>query len=224
MSDSETERLHCNRCGHKTEHVKVAKHRYADSEDIPPWTSIDWLHVYEMFACRGCNEVLVRQRFYFSEWAPDEVEETFYPPRVSRRYPEWKDQIRIEGLASLLEEVYAALHADSRCLAMMGARAIVDMVILNQVGDVGTFTDKLKALQSGGFLSGNGRKILEAALNVGNAASHRGFCPEPEHVHHVMEIVENLVHSTLLLPLADELNAVTPKREKNSQMQNESRK
>ena len=38
-----------------------------------------------------------------------------------------------------LDEVYAALHAGSYCLAMMGARALIDVALVSKVGDQGTF-------------------------------------------------------------------------------------
>ena len=112
----------------------------------------------------------------------------------------------------IFDEVYAALHADSRSLAMMGARALVDMVILEKVGDVGSFPQKLTALEGGGYLSRSNRETLEAALDVGNAAAHRGHRPKPEHVQSVMDIVENLIQSTLLHSISAEIKGATPKR------------
>jgi hypothetical protein len=63
---------------------------------------------------------------------------------------------------------------------------------------------------SEGYLGKRHREVLD----VGNAAAHRGHCPKPNHVQHVMEIVENLLHSIVIEPLATELMAATPKRRK----------
>jgi len=88
------------------------------------------------------------------------------------------------------------------------------MVILDLVGDAGTFKDKLEKLKDEEYLAPKQIKVLDAALDVGNAASHRGHKPQRKHVVHVMDIVENLLHSTILEPVADELKAATPPRKK----------
>jgi hypothetical protein len=191
----------------------VHEHRQHDSEDVATDFSVDWSDYYVMYECGGCQDVVVRRRSYFSEWDHGEFKEAYYPPRIARRLPAWKDQLS-DDLIQMLEEVYGALHGDSRSLAMMGARALVDMVILNEVGDVGTFVQKLNALETKGILSAQQREILAAALDVGNAAAHRGHRPQSEHVQHVMEIVENLLHQTTLGSLAKELENATPKRKK----------
>lgn len=84
-----------------------------------------------------------------------------------------------------------ALQANSGRLAMMGARALIDMTILDQIGDAGSFKQKLDVLEEDGFISSKNREILEAALEVGNAASHRGYCPPDIHINQVVDIVEN---------------------------------
>jgi len=180
-SKDKTERIHCNQCGNKTKHLVVATRKHHGSEPHDEQYDISWSTIYDVFECCGCEEVSLRRRFYFSEWNPGDVEITYYPPRIGRRLPPWKNDLPDE-MVSLLEEVYTALQADSRSLAMMGARALIDMVILKEVGDVGSFAQKLAALQKGGFLSDKNRELLDAALDVGNAASHCGHCPESKHV------------------------------------------
>lgn len=57
---------------------------------------------------------------------------------------------------------------------MMGARACLDMYMNITVGDVGNLTEKLRALVESGHLRKIGTGILDAALQAGHAASHRG--------------------------------------------------
>lgn len=206
-----TERIHCNQCGQKTKHLLIASRTQSGSEPYDDEYDITWETIYDLFECRGCDEVTLRRRVYFSEWEQGAVETTFYPPRVARRLPPWKDALPTD-IRSLMEEVYTALQADSRGLAMMGARALIDMVVLKEVEDVGTFEQKLKALQAAGFLSKTNGELLSAALDVGNAASHRGYRPEPEHVRHVVDIVEHLLQATLLREVVKDLKDATPKR------------
>ena len=215
MSDTKQEvaRIHCNQCGHETKHLTLLTRTHRGSEVVDQYHGIEvsWSTIYDVFECCGCEDVCLRRRFYFSEWNHGEHESNFYPPRISRRFPKWKDDLPSD-METLLEEVYAALHADSRSLAMMGARALIDMVILDKVGDKGSFPKKLSALQSDGYLSEKNRETLEAALDVGNAASHRGHRPKPEHVENAMDIVENLLQSTVLQNVTDDLKKATPQR------------
>ncbi|WP_447733569.1 DUF4145 domain-containing protein [Pseudomonas shirazensis] len=114
---------------------------------------------------------------------------------------------------SLLSEIYTALHADSRRLAMMGARALVDMYMNDAVGDIGGFDRKLAQLVTAGLLGDQDKKILIAALEAGHAAAHRGYLPEADQVSHVMDIVENLLQKHTLTSSAEALNRHTPSRQ-----------
>ncbi len=212
-SENKIERIHCNKCGHKTKHIIVATRRQDGSEPYDREYSISWTTIYDMLECQGCEEITVCRRFYFSEWNRGDVQINYYPPRIARRLPLWKDDLPDE-IVSLLEEVYAALQANSRSLAMMGARALIDMVILQKVGDVGSFPQKLTALEKAGFLSDKNREVLEAALDMGNAAAHRGHRPNSKHVRSVMDIVENLLQATILQTIVDDLKKATPPRRK----------
>jgi len=164
-----------------------------------------------MLECDGCQSITLRRRHDFSE--SDGPEFTYYPPRASRQLPVWRGKLPSE-IVDLLKEVYSALHADSRRLAMMGARTLIDMFALDLVGDVGNFPQKLDKLENKGVLSKKNRTVLEAALDVGNAASHRGHRPTSQHLEYVMDIVENMLQASVLEPMADELKAATPKRKK----------
>lgn len=87
------------------------------------------------------------------------------------------------------------------------------MVMVEKVGDVGTFKQKLKKLQDAGFVGAQNVAVLEAALDVGNAAAHRGHAPKATEVNAVMDIVENLLHAVYVLPgMANSLKKSTPPR------------
>jgi len=95
----------------------------------------------------------------------------------------------------------------------MGARAVVDMVILNKIGDAGSFQHKLQEMQERGFVARQSREFLAAALEAGSAAAHRGFEPKEEELAHVMDIVENLLQAVYVLQdAAAELRKATPPR------------
>jgi Arc/MetJ family transcription regulator len=116
-------------------------------------------------------------------------------------------------IKNLMSEVYAALHNDSRRLALMGARTIVDLLLVDKVGDAGSFAVKLHKLEAQGFIGKQSIVILGAALDAGSAAAHRAYKPTIEHLNQVMDIVENLIQSVYVLDkAATEIRGSTPKR------------
>jgi hypothetical protein len=113
----------------------------------------------------------------------------------------------------MIHEIYRSLDANNLRLPMMGARTLIDMLMVDKVGDVGTFDEKLKKLEGLGVISSRNREVLAAALDVGNAAAHRGHAPKTEEVNAVMDIVENLLHAVYVLPkMAEDLKKNTPPR------------
>jgi hypothetical protein len=124
----------------------------------------------------------------------------------------WKDKLPKQILA-VVEEVYRALQADSPRLATIGARTIIDLVILDKVGDVGTFVEKLTALEKQGYVGRKNREFVAAALEAGSAAAHRGIAPQVDDLNRVMDIVESLLESVYVLEeLAQHLRQTTPAR------------
>ena len=204
------QRLHCNECRGTKWHKLLKETHDQGSEPYDEDYRIWWHIVHQMFECCGCKSVVVRRSHEFSEWDYPDVR--LFPPPVSRHKPEWFYQIP-GSMLSLFKEIYNSLAADTRALPMMGARALLDMVIVDKVGDVGTFNDKLKALESQGFISKKNRETLDAALDAGSAAAHRGYAPKLEEVHAVMDIVENLLQAIYVLDkIAVEIKKSTPAR------------
>ena len=210
---SKTEWIHCNKCLHKTKHSIFAEHSRTTTEpsryeDYYYW----WETTHTLLMCCGCESITLRRKFIFSEMDDgDEAKEEFYPPQVSRRLPDWHEELPSE-LQELLNEVYTALHSDSRRLALMGARTVIDMFVLDKIGDVGTFKQKLQALVENGYLGSQQRDILDVALDAGNAAAHRGYKPSPEVLNHVIDVVESLVQSYALEKASKSVKEAIPSR------------
>ena len=100
-------------------------------------------------------------------------------------------------------------------MAVMGARALVDMAIMDKVGDKGSFDQKLSALEEEGFVSKRNREVLTAALDAGNASAHRGHKFEAREVNQIMDIVENLLQAIYALEdAAQNLKTATPPRKR----------
>jgi hypothetical protein len=209
---------HCNECGQETKHdiVHQAKRvRTYDQDQYPVDVGSNWT----ILQCGGCEEVAMRRVDWCSE---DDRQDgpnnpTFFPARVSRRKPVWLTRDDAPSTyIGMLDEVYAALHADSRRLAMMGARAIIDVVITRTVGDQGNFAKGLDELEERELIGKRDRSIIEAAIDAGSAATHRGHQPTADDVNVVIDIVERMIQAELLEAKAKALAAATPSRTRRS--------
>jgi hypothetical protein len=202
----------CRHCVRETKHLVIGTRKTSDRADVDGVGPISWEDKYEMLECAGCETVSLRQTHWSSE--DPELEVVHYPPAVSRPIPRWRYKAPY-SISDLIGEVYAALHNDSRSLALMGARTILDLILVDKVGDVGRFSAKLKKLEEQGFVARQSRTILEAALDAGSAAAHRGYKPTPRQLNQVMDIVENVLQSVYVLEKAAEaLRKTTPPRHK----------
>lgn len=210
------EPAHCNECGRETKHEVVAEREQPGSQFIEAdrYTGagfeINWRTTYYLLECCGSEAVSVKRTHWFSE-NPETLEVEYFPPRVSRRPPDWLGDTSSE-IQDLMGEIYSALQANSRRLAMMGARAVLDIFMQGKVGDTGGFQSKLQALEKGGYITTRDRKVLAAVLEAGNAAAHRGHNASPKQVEYVIDIVEHVLQGDLLEPAADELARTTPRR------------
>jgi hypothetical protein len=188
----------------------LASRRVKGSEEIETYGPIYWWDQYELLECCGCEAVCMRHTSYFEPTGETTV--TTYPPQVTRRRPHWLTEVP-RPVDTLINQVYQALDSNSRTLALMGARAVLDMVLTKSVGDLGTFPAKLDALQKSGAIGAKNRKFLEAVLDAGSAAAHRGYQPSTDDVGAVMDIVENLLQAVYHLDsLAEQLKKSTPPR------------
>jgi hypothetical protein len=210
------EQVHCNQCGGPTWHDILTERFQQGSEDVGEGISIEWVTRWTTLECRGCEAVCLRKSFWLSEWGHDALwDNEFFPPPTSRRPPRWFADLP-EGDRALMAEIYAALHAGSRRLTLMGARAMVDVIMQRHVGDLGSFERQLAALQEDGIISDREHLVLEAALDAGSAAAHRGHAPSIEDAETVIDVVENMLQADRLTTGAQRLRERTPPRQRGS--------
>jgi Domain of unknown function (DUF4145) len=206
-----TVRVHCNSCGRETKHAVRCAYTMVRGDYIEDINStLEEKETFETLQCLGCEEITVRQSAEHEAYG--QAVPQFYPPRISRRTPAWIDKLP-HKIRKIVDEVYRALQANSPVLATMGARTILDLVILDKVGDVGTFSEKLAALEQQGYVGRKNREFVLAALETGSAAAHRGIAPKVDDLNRVMDIVESLLESIYVLEeAAKHLRDVTPSR------------
>ncbi len=201
---------HCNSCSRETNHQILATRKRKIEGYDERVGDLLWEDTFEMLECCGCETISMRLSSWFEPTEKTDV--THFPPAVSRRPPPWSESLP-KKLNALLGEVYASLHIDSRRLAMMGARALIDMLMLEKVGDVGSFVQKLEALERQGLIGKKNREVLAVALDAGNAAAHRGHKASKAEVDAVMDIVENVLQAVYQLePLSKSIKKSIPPR------------
>jgi hypothetical protein len=103
-----------------------------------------------------------------------------------------------EIVCEIMDEVYRALPNNSRRLVAMGARATLEHVMIDKVGDVGNFTVKMDEMEKDGYLSRRQRMDLDTILEAGHATIHRGWKPTDEQISTVLDITERLIESTYI--------------------------
>jgi hypothetical protein len=127
--------------------------------------------------------------------------------------PVWVEQLP-EGLRELLKETFQAKEQGWNRLAAMGIRAMFDMVSTEALQvDAGGFKRKLEDMVREEHIALTQHQNLNALVETGHAAAHRGFNPTPEMVDSMWGIAMNALESFFVLkPKAQKLMADTPAR------------
>ena len=98
-------------------------------------------------------------------------------------------------------------------LIAMGVRAVIDVILNLEIGDVGGFDEKLKALLGKGLISARQRELLATVVDAGSAAGHRGFKPNIVLIDAMIDTVENLLHSQYIVdPMVEQQKLNIPPR------------
>jgi hypothetical protein len=94
----------------------------------------------------------------------------------------------------------------------MGVRTVIDMYLVEKIGDTGSFASKLTSLEKQGLISSAQKKLLAAAIEAGNASSHRGYSPSEETIHSITDILEYLLNASILETKIEKISSATPPR------------
>jgi hypothetical protein len=200
-------KAHCNNCLGLTNHVVLHKHLTSWSDDV-----ISGGDEYCLIRCAGCDLVHLKHDNWFSEDYDHEtgpnITTVYYPPAVSRRRPSWlHDPLGpfIFGnteIEKLLEEIYSALQSDSRRLAVMGIRALLELVMIQQVGDNGQIGKNVDKFLEQGYVSKINQEVFRFQLiEAGHAAMHRQYVPERMDIEVLMQITESLIETIYVHPV-----------------------
>ena len=112
----------------------------------------------------------------------------------------------------ILQEIYISVNEKLFTLSLTGIRTLLDIYIVDKIGDVGTFKQKLDKLVAEGIITSSKAKVLEAAIDAGNASAHRGYRPDQETLFQILDIMENLLHSEIVDRSVNKIKQSTPRR------------
>lgn len=217
------EKLYCSNCDNKTNQELIFKDANFSPLKIllrnEEWTEINEAYVitatiWKLSKCKGCEQINIE---ITSRTNPDGSDDKVlhFPKKIIRKTPDWIDIIPIKYL-KIMNEIYQAIDYDLYTLALIGTRTLLDQFITDKIGDIGTFKQKINALQQNNFITQNKIQVIEVALDAGNAAAHRGYTPDKKTLFQVLDIVENLLHSELVdRPINDIRTKIPNKRSNN---------
>lgn len=212
-------RSHCNQCSGVTAH-KVLHSEVLEDEDEERFYSYE---AFETQACGGCGALKFVVRSADDSDRSGEYDEAghplffeserSFPPVPFRRRPSLGWNGIPQKIQRVLHEVYAACDSKLLTLAAMGVRTIIDTFADLNVGDVGTFDQKLDELLEKQFITKQDRQYLSVVVDAGNAAAHRGGIFSAEQVNHMLDTVEHLLQARYTFKEPSRaLKKATPKR------------
>lgn len=221
VSELKTMKANCRLCGADKNHFVRAEHEETNDYDDGEWGRSR----HSIVQCMGCENLSVVIATTCSYWEdieyddrgrpvrrnyPEEIDQ--FPPQTYRKKPDWSGELP-DDIDETLDEVYVAMQNKCLRLASLGSRTVIDLMIVELVGDKGTFRDKLNQLESKGWMGEKNTAFLFSALDAGNASAHRGHSPSVKIMNMVMDILENVLQAAFILGKhGDEIRKNTPPR------------
>lgn len=226
MTDAaQSTKAHCNSCGPFRTHkiLAMVEKRWDDDEG-----RIDGTDRYHLLECAGCERITLRHESWNSYETDDDghsiATTVYYPPAISRNEPTWLDAA--DGpffldfdntIKKLLREIYSALHNDSRALATMGIRALIEHIMIDQVGDNGAIGTNVDRFISGGYVAPKSEALFrEYLLESGHAAMHRAYFPRPSDIAALLDIAESLIETIYVHPHRAKGQKIPPRKKRTS--------
>ena len=93
---------------------------------------------------------------------------------------------------------YTALQKDAYWLAAMGIRGVLDLTMIEKIGDGRTFKEKVDAFQKAGYLSVRQALTLNILIEAGHAAVHRQWAPSACEIAALLDITNSIIETAYL--------------------------
>lgn len=213
---------HCNRCMQETNcDILYQKRTDYHESDTRLWG----YNTYQIIQCKGCDSFFFREESLFSadtdEAGEPIVRAKIYPPKVTRKEPEVLYKYLFNGCIDLRDkpyrklfrEIYIAIGNEAPSLAAMGIRSLIERMMVDSIGDKGSFKKNLSEFEKQGYISKNQASALKKVIEIGHAAMHRKYRPNLEELHLALDIVEIIYELTFYSDMkATRASCKVPKR------------
>jgi hypothetical protein len=202
-----TTKSFCNKCVGERNHAILHSETESGTEHE---NSYRWSVLNETLKCLGCNTVSLRR----TTWESPDADENgnplpnvaYYPPAIFRRKPTWISDLTILFLfdddktfiTDLMHELYICIQNDCRRSATMAVRALLEQVMINKIGDQGSFGKNISEFQAKGYISTLHQKYLETVIDVGHAAMHRAYKPAKQDLIALVNIAESVIEAVYI--------------------------
>lgn len=196
---------YCNECVGERNHSILHAEIDTGSENDD---SYQWEVRNETLKCLGCDTISLRRTI------TDNVDVdnfgrpvpfiSYFPPAAFRKKPEWLSDLARRYifdsdksfLKDLIDEIYICVQNDCRRAACMAIRALLEQVMINKIGDKGSFPKNIAEFQEKGFISTTQKNFLETVIEAGHASMHRAFKPSKQDIVALVNITESVIESS----------------------------
>ena len=202
-----TTKSFCNQCVGERNHAILYSEAQSGSEYHD---SYQWSVENETLKCLGCDTVSLRR----TTWESPVIDENgspllnvaHYPPTMFRREPTWLPELKVRFffdddktfITDLIHELYICIQNDCRRAATMAVRALLEQVMIDKVGDQGTFGRNISEFQTKGYISSIHQNYLETVIDAGNATMHRAYKPSKEDLIALVNIAESVIEAVYI--------------------------
>lgn len=195
----------CQQCDNKTTHKLLhqdEKRESSDDGDIQVHTE------YQIIQCLGCKTTSFRSNWTCSEdWYCDEYgkqeyinHEELYPSRLAGRKALKQTHHLPNHISNIYRESHKALCSKQPILAATGIRILIEAVCKTELAKGKNLKEKIDHLVTLGLLTKTGAENLHATRLLGNITAHEGKSLPEKNLDIAMDIAENLLMNTYILP------------------------
>jgi len=206
---NEEHQVSCIKCSGKTTHKVVASYDLRGDYDDGHY-SMQWATDHQVIQCLGCKTVSYRKASSNSEdWIQRShdgegeyvIDETLYPSRIDGiKGLEDDTHYLPTNVRRIYDETLQALSSQSRVLAGIGLRALLETVCKEKNATGHDLLKKIDSLVAASVLTPSSAAILHKIRTLGNSAAHEVKPHSDKQLGLAMNIVEHLLKDVYILP------------------------
>ena len=211
------EKLYCTRCDYETnQKVLLNKNNLEPREifsnafsDNSVWIVI--VRIWTISECTGCNYINGQIETRTGPNKEHSEIEILSPSKKSVSPQGWMFELP-RLYAEMIVEIYNSINIKSYRLTAIGIRTLLDLLIADSVGDKGTYKEKIERLIDEQIINKNQYELTNLIIEAGNAAAHRAHKPDIETLGQILDMVENILRTQVLLANSKKIKDSIPKR------------